>query len=165
VRCPACQSENIEGADECSHCGAALYGLRINSYQGPDFIQHRLTDMHKRPAHTVGVNDPVALAVHTMQREDTNFVLVKDGEKVVGILTSWDILQKVAGPDEDLVAETCGRVMTPDPYMLHDEDTIALALNAMAVGGFRHLPIAEAGKPSAVITASDLFRYISPHLV
>jgi CBS domain-containing protein len=121
--------------------------------------------MPKRRVHAVGIDDPVALAVRTMQREDVNCVLVKDGEEVVGILTGWDILQKVAGPNEDLVAATCGRMMTPDPYVLHNEDTVALALNAMAVGGFRHLPIQEEGEPKAVITAGDLFRFISPHLV
>ena len=165
MRCPSCGHDNIQGADECSHCGAALYGLRINTMSGPDFIHRPISEMRKRAIHSVGVNDPVSLAVYMMQREDVNCVFVKDGEKVAGILTSWDILQKVAGPNEDLLAVTCARVMTPDPYILHEDDSIALALNAMASGGFRHLPIGDDGRPTGIITAGDLFRYISPHLV
>ena len=165
MRCPSCGHDNIEGTDDCSHCGAALYGLRINSHEGPDFIRHPLSEVRKRAVHSVGVNDPVALAVRTMQREDVNCVFVKDGEEIAGIITGWDILQKVAGPDEDLVAVTCGKIMTSRPYMLHDDDSVALALNAMASGGFRHLPVADADGPTGVINASDLFRYISPHLV
>ena len=122
--------------------------------------------MRKRPALTVKVNDPVSLAVRTMQREDVNCVFVKDAaDHVVGILTGWDILHKVAGPNEDLLAVTCDRIMTPNPTTLSNDDSIALALNAMASGGFRHLPVSENGTPTGVITAGDLFRYISPHLV
>jgi CBS domain-containing protein len=165
VKCPSCHHDNIEGADECSYCGNALYGLKIDTFEGPDFIKRPLSDMRKRPIHTVQLNDPVALAVRTMQREDVNCVFVKDGEEIVGILTGWDVVQKVAGPNEDLVAVTCGKVMTPDPYILHNEDSVALALNAMATSGFRHLPVSDDGTPTGIITASDLFRYISPHLV
>jgi CBS domain-containing protein len=165
MKCPSCHQENIEGADDCSYCGAALYGLRINTVDGPDFIHRPLADMRKRPVHSVQPNDPVAMAVRIMQREDVNCVFVKDDAKVVGIITGWDILQKVAGPSEDLVAVTCDKIMTRSPYSLEEGDSIALALNAMASGGFRHLPISDDGQPSGIITASDLFRYISPHLV
>ena len=165
MKCPSCHSENIEGADECSHCGTPLYGLDTAEYKGPDFIRRPLSEMRKRPIHTVKINDPVSLAVHTMQREDVNYVFVKDGDRIAGILTSWDILYKVAGPNEDLLAVTCDKIMTPDPYILDDDDTIAVALNAMATGSFRHLPLAENGTPTGLITANDVFRYISPHLV
>ncbi len=165
MQCPSCGSDNIQGTDECTNCGAALYGLRINNPGGPDFIHRPLSEMRRRPVHAVQVNDPVVLAVRTMQREEVNCVFVKDGDAVAGILTSWDIVQKVAGPDEDLVAVTCDKVMTPNPYILHDTDSVALALNAMASGGFRHLPVSENGNPNSLITAGDLFRYISPHLV
>ena len=165
MKCPTCFHDNIEGADECGFCGAALYGLRIDTFEGPDFIHRPLSDMRKRPIYSVGVDDPVALAVRTMQREAVNCVFVKQGEKLAGIITSWDIVQKVAGPREDLLAVTCGSIMTPNPYMLQETDSIALALNAMATVGFRHLPVADGDEPKGIITASDLFRYISPHLV
>jgi CBS domain-containing protein len=165
MKCPSCHSENIEGADECSHCGTPLYGIE-QEYTGPDFIKQSVAAMRKRAVHSVKVNDPVSLAIRTMQREDVNCVFVKDAtDDIVGILTGWDILQKVAGPNEDLVAVTCDKVMTPNPYILHNEDSVALALNAMASNGLRHLPVSEDGTPTGVITASDLFRYISPHLV
>jgi CBS domain-containing protein len=163
--CPSCHAENIQGADECISCGAPLYGLRINHQGGPAFIHSPLSAMRKRPIMAVGLADPVAKAVRTMQTEDINVVLVKDGERTAGIITSWDILQKVAGPKEDLVAVTCEKIMTASPYFLDEDDSVALALNAMAAGGFRHIPVEHDGKATGVITAGDLFRYISPHLV
>jgi CBS domain-containing protein len=81
------------------------------------------------------------------------------------VITGWDILHKVAGPTEDLNAVTCRQVMTADPICLHDNDTVALALNVMASGGFRHVPVLRDEKPAAVVNIEDLFRHLSPHLV
>jgi CBS domain-containing protein len=114
---------------------------------------------------SIGASDPVSLAVRLMQRSDTGCVLVLHDGQLKGIITGWDILQKVAGPAEDLNALTCAQVMTADPQILHDEDSIALALNLMAAGGFRHLPILVENKPAGVIDVNDVFRHLSPYLV
>jgi CBS domain-containing protein len=165
MKCPSCGHDNILGADECSHCGASLYGLKSSGGQGPDFIHDPLTTIPIRPAVTLGVADPVSLAIREMKRADTNAVLVMDEGKLVGIITGWDIVQKVAGPYEDHNAVTCSEIMTPDPHVLHREDSVAMALNLMAARGMRHLPIVNKDGPEGVIIASDLFRHISPQLV
>jgi len=167
--CPSCHAENIEGADECVNCGQALYGLDVpgspRGGQAPQFVQDPIVALPKHEAPTIGVSDPVGLAVSVMQRRDVGCVLIMDGERLAGIITGWDILQKVAGPKEDLNAVTCGRVMTPDPLCLHDDDNVALALNLMASGDFRHVPVLRGDRPTSVIDHNDVFRHISPHLV
>ena len=50
--------------------------------------------------------------------------------------------------------------MTPDPVVLRRDDTLAMAIHKMAVGGFRHIPIVDDGRPVGVIAAADVFRYI-----
>ncbi len=167
--CPSCRAENIEGVDECANCGQPLYGLDVpgapEGSQAPDFVQEPIAGLPKYDAPKVSVSDPVGLAVRFMQRRDTGCILVIDGDRLAGIITGWDILQKVAGPTEDLNAVTCGHVMTPDPLCLHDEDSIAFALNLMASGDFRHVPVLRGDQPASVIDVGDVFRYISPHLV
>lgn len=167
--CPFCHAENIEGADQCAECGQALYGLDLpggeKSRPLPDFIRQPLGSLARRPLVSVGVQDPVGLAISHMQRQNTACVLVMEGEELRGIITGWDILHKVAGPREDLNAVTCGQIMTADPICLYEEDSLALALNVMAGGGFRHVPLIKDGKPVGVIDVNDVFRHISPHLV
>jgi CBS domain-containing protein len=167
--CPACHTANIEGADVCSNCGQALYGLDLpdapQGSQSPDFIQQSLASLPKREPAKVGISDPVYLAVRMMQTQETGCVLVMDGQRLAGIITGWDILNKVADPTKDLNAVTCGQVMTADPASLHDEDSVALTLNLMASGGFRHIPILRAGQPAGVIDVIAIFRHLSPHLV
>ncbi len=167
--CPSCHAENIEGADQCANCGQDLAGLdRPGEGKGttaPSFINEVIARLPKHDAPQIGAKFPVGMAVRLMQTSGAGCVLVTNEGEFVGIITGYDILQKVAGPKEDLNAVTCDQIMTPNPSSLHDDDTIAVALNAMAGGGFRHIPILRNDKPISSIDVNDVFRFISPNLV
>ena len=51
---------------------------------------------------------------------------------------------------------TVARWMTRDPHSLKPDDTIVDALLVMKVGGFRHLPMTEAGVLVGIITDRDV---------
>ncbi len=165
MKCPSCGHENILGSDDCTNCGASLYGLDQLDTEAPDFIHDPLTTITVRPAVKLGADDPVSLAIREMKRADTNAILVVDNGKLSGIITGWDIVQRVASPSHDHSAVTCGEIMTPNPLVLHREDSVAMALNLMAARGIRHVPIVSDDGPEGVIIAADLFRHISPQLV
>ncbi len=166
--CPECQHDNIEGVDVCANCGQDLYSLdraaSTRSGRGPEFIYERLAEIPAQSPVRVSVTDPVALSVRLMQNADTDCLLVMSGSSLAGIITPWDILHKVAGPTEDLNAVTCGQIMTADPVFLRDDDDIAVALNKMSIGGFRHIPLLQGGTPTAVVSIRDLFKHIAHHL-
>jgi len=167
--CPACRSENIEGADDCANCGEPLYGLDLPDGgikdDAPDFIHQPISGLPRRPPTLINVGDPLSLAVRLMQRADARTLLVMDDGKLAGIITGSDFLKKVAGPREDLSAVTCREIMTPNPVCLQEDDSIALAINMMGSGDFRHLPILKDGVPVTVINVNDVFMYISPNMV
>ncbi|MGE0057941.1 MAG: CBS domain-containing protein [Dehalococcoidia bacterium] len=167
--CPACRFENIEGADDCVNCGEPLYGLDLPEMgikdPAPSFIQQPIAGLPKRPPVTINIDDPVSLAVRVMRQQGVRSLLVMDGTKLAGIITGSDLLKKVAGPHQDLTAFTCRQIMTPDPVCLEEDDSIALAINMMASGDFRHLPILRDGVPVTVIGVNDVFMYISPNMV
>lgn len=167
--CPECKTDNIEGADICANCGQDLQSLdhpgsSRASRDTPPFMSERLSSLPAQSPVRVQTLDPVGLAVRLMQNSDTDCVLVMSGNQLAGIITPWDILHKVAGPTEDLNAVTCGQVMTADPVFLRDEDDVAVALNKMSVGGFRHIPLLQGGTPTAVVGIRDVFRHVAPHL-
>ena len=166
--CPECRHDNIEGVDRCENCGHDLFGLdhpaSMQGDRGPHFIAERLAEVPAQSPVRVSTTDPVGLAVRLMQNADTDCLLVMNGTQLAGIITPWDILHKVAGPDEDLNAVTCGQIMTADPVFLRDNDDIAVAINKMSVGGFRHIPLLQGGTPTAVVSIRDVFRYLAPHL-
>ena len=167
--CPNCRTENIEGADECSDCGAPLSGLEHPDHgrkaRTLPILEEPLSRLVQREFIRVRTDDPVALAVRRMQVNDTSAVLVMEGERVAGIITATDIVQKVAGKKHDLNAVTCAAIMSPDPVLFHTDDSIVLAINKMAGGDFRHLPIVRSDRPINVIDINDVFRFITPRLV
>ena len=163
--CPDCKHDNIPGADVCASCG---HDLQVLDHPRPEdeFSEHlvndRLGDIVGKPALVVAPTDPVALAVALMQRDSQGCVLVKQGDKLVGILTERDVLLKAAGEKVDLNALTAGQLMSPDPVALRAEDSLAAALHKMSIGGFRHIPVVdEAGRAMAVVSIRDVFRYVS----
>jgi CBS domain-containing protein len=166
--CPECRYDNIEGADYCSNCGHDLAGMdHANAplgVSGPEFIREPLSNIPAKDPVKVAASDPVAMAVRQMQSRDTDCVLVMEGAHLAGIITPWDILHKVAGPTEDLNAVSCRQIMTADPVFLRDNDDVAVAINKMSLGGFRHIPLLQGDQPVSVVSIGELFKHIGPHL-
>src|SRR5207244_12174706 len=78
----------------------------------------------------------------------------------VGIFSERDLLMKVAGQFSSYDAITVRDVMTPKPDSVTAEDTLAFAVHKMDVGGYRHVPVVDNGRPTGVLSARDLLRHI-----
>jgi CBS domain-containing protein len=160
--CPDCKTENIAGADVCISCGHDLQPLSAPAPED-EFEAHltndHLGDVEGKETAFVSPGDPVGFAIHKMQRLGTGCVLVRVDNRLVGILTERDVLLKAAGDNVDLNALTVQQVMSPDPVVLREEDTLAAALHKMSIGGFRHMPLVRDGHPTRVISIRELFRH------
>jgi CBS domain-containing protein len=161
--CPDCHTENIPGADYCESCGQDLHPLNRPSAQD-EFTHHLLNDnlgaVEAKEPVFVAPSDPVALAVYLMQHRETGAVLVVEHGYLIGILTERDVLYKAAGERVDLNALTVRQLMTPDPVVLHEDDTLAVALHKMSVGGFRHMPLVADDHPIGMVSVRDLLRHV-----
>jgi len=162
--CPACNTDNIDGVDTCESCGQDLRNLDLPSAES-EFEEHLMHDplgvVGAREAPGVNPRDPVHLAIHIMQRRSVECVLVWENNEVVGILTERDILMKAAGEKIDLNAIPVSEIMTRDPVICRDRDTLAVGLHKMSVGGFRHLPLLMNDREALVVSIQDMFRHIS----
>jgi CBS domain-containing protein len=165
VICPVCRFGNFPGDDTCANCGADLWNADVpepaTSFHGMLLGAH-LDELGAPAAEMVEMGTTVGDAIGRMQHEGIDCLLVTDDGRLVGIFTDRDAVLKVAGRADD--RRPVGELMTPDPVILRREDPIAVAINKMAVGGFRHVPIVDAGRPVAVVSAKDVFRHISTRL-
>ena len=93
-----------------------------------------------------------------MQQAGAGCLIVEDGGHVRGILSERDLVMKLT--DGNLAATTVADLMTADPVVLRPDDSIAVAINKMAVGGFRHIPLVVNGQATGIVTARDVFRHI-----
>ena len=162
--CPDCHTENIAGADVCERCGHDLQQLDLPSADDKlteHLLNDRLSELGAGEPPGVVPGDPVALAIHHMQERNIGCVLVHEGDQLVGILTERDVLLKAAADDVDLNAVAVRDIMTPDPVILREEDTLAVALHKMSIGGFRHIPLVQDGRVTRVVAIQDVFRHVS----
>jgi CBS domain-containing protein len=162
MRCPACGYDNLIGADVCDNCGADIFGRDLPA-QATDFRGRLLGEhLHDLEASTPIVVEPDAsldAVVEAMHRDAADCVLVLDDGRLVGIFTDRDAVLKVAGRPLDSLR--VGDLMTHDPVVLRHDDPIAVAIHKMAVGGFRHIPIVEDGRPIGVVSARDVFAHLA----
>ncbi|MCH8051567.1 MAG: CBS domain-containing protein [Chloroflexi bacterium] len=163
--CPDCRAENIEGEEVCEACGADLSALKLPSAASEleeHLIQDRLGEVGAPEALDVAPGDPVFLAVHFMRDKNIECVLVRDEDgNIVGILTERDILLKAAGAKQDLMAMAVKDIMSPDPVMLREGDTLAVAMHKMSVGGFRHIPFVAGDGTTLLVSIQDVFRHVA----
>jgi CBS domain-containing protein len=164
--CPVCRHDNFEGEDTCANCGADLSASDLPQ----PALEFHDTVLGERLA-SLGVGEPsvvapglsVSEAVRRMHDAATDCLLVSDGDRLVGIFTDRDAVVRVAG--RTLGTAVVSDVMTRDPVVLRPDDTLAVAINKMAVGGFRHIPLVDAaGRPTAVVSAVDVFRHLATAL-
>lgn len=165
MTCPVCQWQNYAGDDLCENCGADLRASDTpepaTSFQGRLLGTH-LNELGAPAPEIASPSDDVAAAIERMHRDGIDCLLITDDGRLVGIFTDRDALIKLAGhgPEHRPISE----LMTHDPVVLRKDDTIAVAINKMAVGGFRHVPIVDGRRPIAVVSARDVFRHIATRL-
>ncbi len=165
MRCPTCGYENLIGADVCDNCGSDLAGHDTPqpaiSFRG-QLLGESLDALGITPPETIEASADVDEAIRRMHDKGIDCVLVMQGDRLVGIFTDRDAVLKVAG--QRGAARAIGELMTHDPVVLRHDETIAVAINKMAVGGFRHIPIVEDGRPTGVVTARDVFHHLAQSL-
>jgi predicted transcriptional regulator len=110
--------------------------------------------------HSVGPDTPVAECVRTMTSRKIGAVIVMDGEKLVGIFTERDALNKVLGAGLDPLSTKISEVMTKDPYCIPPGTTVSEAMEVVTRRRFRHLPIVENGKVLGVVSSGDLTHWL-----
>lgn len=126
-------------------------------------FQMPIKNLRIRKPIAVSPTQTVAEAVKVMQEKRLGCVVVTEKDKLVGIFTERDILMKIIGK-RDPASVKVQEVMTPKPKSFQPDDSIAFILNAMHVGGYRHVPVVdEQGKPLAVASVKDIVGFILDH--
>jgi CBS domain-containing protein len=119
----------------------------------PAVSEHMATDLL-----TVSAGTPLTDAAREMDERGVGAVLVLAGDRLHGVFTERDVLRAVArGQTGDA---TVGDFMTSHPETIEPDDTTEHAAVLMIHGGFRHLPVVEAGKVVGILSIRDLMRSV-----
>lgn len=110
--------------------------------------------------YSVGPDTLVTECVRTMTAEKIGALLVMDGERLIGIFTERDALNKVLAAGLDPGNTKVFDVMTKDPYCIPPTTTVGDAMELVTKRRFRHLPIVKNGKVVAVVSSGDLIHWL-----
>ena len=96
-----------------------------------------------------------------MREHKVGCLVVFDQDRVAGIFTERDVLQRVVGEQRDPAQTTVGEVMTDEVFCCTPETHVAEARSAMKNRRLRHLPVMDAGRLIGLVSIGDL----NAHLV
>lgn len=120
-----------------------------------------ISHIAKRKPVEVSPDTPLRDAVRLMNRHHRRCALVVENARLVGILSERDLLRLADGGLPIDSGLQVGQVMTRDPEVLRPDHTIALALNKMSEGGYRHVPLVDSqGRPAGLIAMRDIVAFI-----
>ncbi len=95
-------------------------------------------------------------ASRLMAQKRIGALLVVEGQRIAGIFTERDALNKVLAGSLDPDKTTLGQVMVANPDTIRADKPLAYALHMMAEGGYRHVPVVDdAGAPVGMVSARD----------
>jgi CBS domain-containing protein len=114
----------------------------------------------RQTIYSVGPNTSVTECVRTMTTKKIGALMVLDSERIVGIFTERDALNKVLAAGLEPSKTKVSEVMTKDPYSVPPTTTLGEAMELVTKRRFRHLPIVKNGKVLAVVSSRDLTRWL-----
>ena len=94
-------------------------------------------------------------ATRLMKQTQVGALLVVEHGRLVGIFTERDALVRVLAEGLDPETTPLAAVMTLDPVTVHPDQPFMSALHLMYENGFRHVPVAENGRPLGMVSARD----------
>jgi len=160
VICPSCGERNLDGADECTHCGAALTHIDLPSADAAQSatMLRPLSSLGLTQPITIEPHQPLEKAVRLMAQQHLDLLNVVNDGRLVGVLSVRDIMTRVGVDYLAKLGEPVASFMTADPVTLPPDAPIPFAINKMDVGGYRHIPVVEDQRLLGLVTAHDLLR-------
>jgi CBS domain-containing protein len=108
---------------------------------------------------TIGANATIGEAVSELAIHKIGaIVVVEETERIVGIVSERDVVRAVAKEGSDVLSQPVGSIMTSDVVTCGDRETIIEVMTRMTLGRFRHLPVAEEGRLSGIISIGDVVK-------
>ncbi len=166
MNCPACGAENINGSDRCENCLAPFRDLDVPR---PDAAEGLARSVMEDNLSRLELETPIAVSPETsaldvvrlLKQQNSGCALVLEDSCLVGIFTEHDMLLKMSGVNACPPSTKVRALMSPYPETLHEQDSVAAALNKMSIGRYRHIPVKKADGSYTVASIKSVLKYIS----
>ncbi len=134
--------------------------------QYSDAIQEALAEetvaaIRSRPYAEISPDNTIYSALQALAGLQVASLLVVDKGRLVGVFTERDVLERVALRFDEVKDRPVREVMTSNPVVVYESDPAGAALSAIAVAGFRHVPVVDLnGAVVGVISPRRVFEFL-----
>lgn len=108
--------------------------------------------------------DSLVSCAKQMAEKNIGCLIIKEEEKVVGIITEKDLARRALAMEVDAKNTPASMIMSKDVISITPDKDIKEAMELMGNNEIRHLPVFSEGKPTGIITSKDLIQ-IQPGLI
>jgi CBS domain-containing protein len=99
------------------------------------------------------------------QRSVGTLVVVDESQDPIGVITDRDLVVRVLADRKDPEETLVGDVMSRRPATALEDTPIEIALERMAAGGFRRMPVVDhSGKLVGLVTLDDILLLVGDEL-
>lgn len=105
---------------------------------------------------TCGSNTPIRDAARHMKRHDVGSIIIVEEDRVIGIFTERDAVNRVLALEADPQTTPISAVMTREPDLIGPDAPVREAIRKMDEFRYRHLPVVDGGRLIGVLSVRDL---------
>jgi len=109
-----------------------------------------------RPMISVQQDVTLMYALNAMVKNNIGAIVIKDGDRVVGIFTERDLLKmsvkKIADPEKTMIKDLMTTILFSAPH----DDPIYLLLDKILGKRIRHIFVEKEGKYIGILSAGDI---------
>ena len=131
-----------------------------------DAIQEALAEetvaaIRSRPYAEISPDNTIYSALQVLAGLQVASLLVVDKGRLVGVFTERDVLERVALRFDEVKDRPVREVMTSNPVVVYESDPAGAALSAIAVAGFRRVPVVDLnGAVVGVLSPRRVFEFL-----
>ena len=162
--CPSCGYDNMGGADRCEECLTPLFNRDAPRADTESLARSVMEDdLSHLEQEFLGVSPETTATevIDRMKEARVGCALVLDKGKLVGIFTERDLLNKLTGKKASPHDSPVRELMSANPEVLHETDSVATALNKMSMGRYRHIPVRKADGSYSVTSIKHVLKYLA----
>lgn len=124
-----------------------------------------ITSICKKDVISVSVDSSIKEAAALMKKNNIGDVLVKNGERLVGILTDRDIVVRLTADDVDFNKVKVSDVMSEKLFTLKNSLNVTEAIEMLSRNTVRRAPILdEEGNVCGIVSLDDLLVLLAEQL-
>ena len=109
-----------------------------------------------RSFYSVAPNHTIYEVAHVMAEKDIGAVPVLDGNRLIGIFSERDMIQRVIVAGRDLRQTSVDDVMTREIVVAQDAENIEAVIERMQSHRVRHIPVLKGDRVTGFLSLRDL---------